>query len=393
MKLLVVTSSYPRFEGDIAGRFVLEWVEHLVGIGHEVKVLTWFDSAARGAPLEVEHDVVRIPYAPPGADTLFYGAGTPENIRQKPLRALLTAPAALVMAGRIAHEIQHFEPDVLVGHWLVPSGLLVRAAGQLTGVPTVVVGHSGGVHLLDKLPRPVARAVAAFVAAGPTTVPSLPLAEKLGRLGGYGAHVLPMGFEPVRGADLRPSSGERTDWLCMGRLVDIKGIDLAIEAFARADLPSTTTLHIAGDGPKRVELENLADALGANVSFHGFVTGEDRERLWARCGYALFASREVDGRHEGLPVSLLEACSRDIMPLCGGIPGVGAYLADRDLQEMTTQSVEEWARRIKTLAGLPTSEREELAERQRAKIAELEWPRLIERWDSLLDSARSPGFR
>ncbi len=436
MKLLVVTSSYPRFAGDIAGRFVLEWVEHLGELGHQVKVLTWYDSSAAGEPLDVGHEVVRIPYAPPGADTLFYGAGTPENLRENRLRALLAAPAAVVMAGRIAHEIKHFRPDVLVGHWLVPAGLLVRAAGKLSAVPSLVVGHSGGVHLLERLPGPVGRALAGFVCSGPTTVPSLPLADKLGRLApaGHSAHVLPMGFEPLNRSDAVPEAvakvserrrpwrrkgarnaprrhgGRRSeeaatsydslteavaprDWLCMGRLVDIKGVDLAIEAFARADLPETTALHIAGDGPKRLELENLADALGANVTFHGFVTGEDRERLWERCGYALFTSREIDGRHEGLPVSFLEVCSRGIVPLCAPIPGMGAYLADRELQEVPTRSVEEWARRIEQLAAMPDEELEGLAETQRAKVAELEWPRLIRRWESLLEQASLASFQ
>ena len=394
MKLLVVTSSYPRFAGDIAGRFVLEWVEHLQACGHQIKVLTWHDSAATGAPLEPDHQIVRVPYAPPGADTLFYGAGTPENIREKPVRALLAAPAAAVMAGRIAQEIRRWRPNVLVGHWLVPSGLLVRAAGKLSGVPTLVVGHSGGVHLLDKL-GPAGRAIAMFVTSGATTVPTIPLAEKLNRLSASGRspHVLPMGFE-ARGPRSVPQSDPggqddraphaKRDWLCMGRLVDIKGVDLAIEAFARAELPAHVALHIAGDGPERLELEGLADALGANVRFHGFVTGEDRERLWARCGYALFTSKELDGRHEGLPVSFLEACSQGIVPLCAQIPGMGVYLADRELQQVRTRDVGVWAGRIEQLGRLTEAARSELAESQQTMVAELEWPRLIERWERVL---------
>jgi glycosyltransferase involved in cell wall biosynthesis len=394
MKILVVTSSYPRFRGDIAGRFVLEWVTHLERLGHEFKVLTWLDSssasAAQATPLNTTHNVVRLPYAPPGLDTLFYGAGTPENIHEKPARALWAAPAAAVMAGRIIGEVVRWRPDVLVGHWLVPAGLLVRAVGGLLGVPTLVVGHSGGVHLLGRLPGHVGSALAAFVASGTTTMPSMPLVEKLSRLASSQptAHVLPMGFEPETPTHVR--SDDRPDWLCMGRLVAIKGVDLAIEAFAQADLPGQPTLHIAGDGPERVRLERLAKRLGARVEFHGFVSGDQKERLWERCGYALFTSKQLDdGRHEGLPVSFLEACSRGLLPVCAPIPGLGIYLADRELQQVERRSSQVYARRIEAVNGLSRDRRLALSKRQKKRVAELEWSKLIIRWDELVRRSRS----
>lgn len=385
MKLLVVTSSYPRHAGDIAGRFVLEWVEALAELGHEARVLTWRDSRARGEPLDVDHRVVRVPYAPPGLDTLFYGAGTPENIREQPLRLLLAAPAGAAMLSRMLWECRDFTPDVIVGHWMVPAGLLARAAERLTGVPALVVGHSGGVHLLDSLPTPVGRMLASSLSAGPVTVPSLPLAQKLSRLApGAGCEILPMGFAPPAVAESTESSSRR-DWLCMGRLVDIKGYELAIEAFARAELDSRTTLHIAGDGPRRAALEALASRLDAPVIFHGFVTGEAREALWERCGYVIFSSKTLDdGRHEGLPVSFLEASARGIVPLCTPIPGIRSYLAQPKNQLLDTRDVDAWASRIAWLAG---AERAALAAAGRRRVGELAWPRLARRWEATVVSA------
>ncbi len=383
MRLLVVTSSFPRFQGDIAGRFVLEWCDHLAQRGHTLRVLTWHDSAAAGAPLDAGVDVARVPYAPPGLDTLFYGAGTPENLRENPLRAWLAAPAGAAMLTRITWELSRFRPNLLIGHWLIPAGLLVRTVGKLSGLPTLVVGHSGGVHLLDRLPGPVGRALAKFVLSGPTTVASRPLADKLHALAAAPAPttVLPMGFEPPP----MPNTPRCADWLCMGRLVDIKGVDLAIDAFARADLPGTPTLHIAGDGPERASLERRAAQQGAHVEFHGFVTGAAKERLWAQCGYMLLTSKTLaDGRHEGLPVSFLEAASRGIVPLCAPIPGLGTHLGDCALQQVDGRDPAVWARRIEALAGLDTGERAQLAERQHAAVAQLDWTRLIKRWDRLI---------
>src|SRR5690554_5046634 len=111
MKILVVTSSFPRFQGDIAGRFVFEWAQQLRALGHDLCILSWADSSiAPDAPQEVaDFEVRRIRYAPSGYDTLFFGAGTPENIRENPWRAGLAAPAIAAMAAGIGAQIRSEE--------------------------------------------------------------------------------------------------------------------------------------------------------------------------------------------------------------------------------------------------------------------------------------------
>ncbi|MFW5966545.1 MAG: glycosyltransferase family 4 protein [Persicimonas sp.] len=391
MRVLVVTSSYPRGRDDVAGRFVREWVDCLEARGHELRVLCWRDGRTDD-PESLDQRVRRVPYAPPRLETLFYGAGAPENLREQPARALLAAPAAAAMLGVLARELAVFRPDLVVGHWLVPSGLLVRLAGRIAGVPHLIVGHSGGVHLLDALPEWPGRALARIVLSGPVTLPSLELADKLGALAPKAARgqieILPMGFTAP---EVTPgSSSARRDWLCMGRHVEIKGVDLAIEAFARADLGPNVTLHVAGDGPRRAELERLAERTGAHAQFHGFVTGEDKHRLFERCGFALFCSKRLDdGRHEGLPVSFLEASACGVIPLTSNIPGLAAYLADPDRQELQTRSVAEWSERIVEFTALAADERARLATAQREAVAPLEWGRLGARWEVALERARS----
>lgn len=403
MKILVLTSSFPRFEGDIAGRFVFEWAAHLRELGHELRILTWADSSVPAdAPQEIaDFDVLRIPYAPPGYDTLFFGAGTPENIREKPWRALLTAPAVAAMASRVAWEIAQDRPDIIVGHWLVPAGILARVFAKLSGIPSLIIGHSGGVHLLEQLSKnkiasPIAALLAKFCASGATTIPTDALAQKLGGLLGESAYapvILPMGFEPAKeGVPDNPTRRRFASrhWLCMGRLVEIKGVDLAIEAFCGADFERPTTLHIAGDGPERARLEALAKSLvaqseHARVEFHGAVSGEAKTQLLERCGFALFCSKTLEnGRHEGLPISFLEAASHGAIPLCAAIPGLSEYVATPAQQTLETRDVAAWSDAIARLVGLSAKEQRLLSEAQQARVDALAWPALIPKWDALL---------
>jgi glycosyltransferase involved in cell wall biosynthesis len=222
------------------------------------------------------------------------------------------------------------------------------------------------------------------------TLPSTALAHKFSALVSdeFTPTILPMGFEPP--IEARRPRASRNDWLCMGRLVEIKGIDLAIRSFGTADLADATTLHIAGDGPERAALEKLArESLGAGtnrrIEFHGIVAGRAKARLLERCGFALFCSKTLaDGRHEGLPVSFLEACARGLIPLSAPIPGLTDYLADPTRQSLQTRRVDAWADAITRLARISPADRLELRAAQKSRVDPLAWPELIARWDALI---------
>ena len=86
--------------------------------------------------------------------------------------------------------------------------------------------------------------------------------------------------------------------LAVGRLIEDKGMDVAIAACARAGVPLT----IAGEGPERVALEALARRLGADVEFAGHVRPEGMHERYAAARVVVLAAR----RGEGLPNVLLE---------------------------------------------------------------------------------------
>jgi glycosyltransferase involved in cell wall biosynthesis len=85
-------------------------------------------------------------------------------------------------------------------------------------------------------------------------------------------------------ADLRRDFGvpaDTTVFLLAGRLVDIKRVDVFIEAIALAsqEVPSIAGL-VVGGGPLRSELEALARARGARVTFAGFLNQTSMPRAY-----------------------------------------------------------------------------------------------------------------
>lgn len=290
-----------------------EHVQLLRAAGHTVHVLTW-----RSPDAVEEPHVTRLTYAPSKHERLFYGAGAPENLVSRTRAALIpSATAAMWRAARVHAR----DADLIVGHWLVPSGFIAREVARQLGLPSLVIGHSGGVHALAKLPPRIGRTLAERICDGPVSLPSHALRDKLDRVLGRPSHarILPMGFHPL---STEPVPAEPTEpgsrALFMGRLVPIKQPEIAVRASGYAGVP----LDIAGDGPLRPSLELLARKLNAPVTFHGVVTGPAKRDLLQRAGAFLLPSIVLNGRHEGLPVSALEAAATGAIPLLGDVPSL-----------------------------------------------------------------------
>lgn len=100
-----------------------------------------------------------------------------------------------------------------------------------------------------------------------------------------------------------PTHTPQVYWLGVGRLVETKGFNLLLDAYAAAaSQASVPDLVIAGDGPQREALARQAQALGIEerVRFTGHL----------RNPYALIRSAQLlvlSSLHEGLPTVLIEA--------------------------------------------------------------------------------------
>lgn len=102
-----------------------------------------------------------------------------------------------------------------------------------------------------------------------------------------------------------PLQFEPPQILCLGRLVEYKGFDVAIHSFASLvnDFPQAR-LVIAGEGPLRATLEQQARDLNVaeSVEFKGYVQPDQVPALINQASIVLMPSRR-----EGLPLVALEA--------------------------------------------------------------------------------------
>jgi glycosyltransferase involved in cell wall biosynthesis len=135
---------------------------------------------------------------------------------------------------------------------------------------------------------------------------------------------------PLEQITFRPRTApDEGAWHCLQacRLIAKKGLPTTFRAFAAfAKEWPNARLTIAGEGPQRPALEQLATELGIadRVRFSGFVSQDELRELEASAHLFLHPS-EVgpDGDQEGVPNAMLEAMASGL-PVCatihGGIP-------------------------------------------------------------------------
>jgi glycosyltransferase involved in cell wall biosynthesis len=219
MKVAVLTTSYPRDDRDVAGRFVAEAVEGVRALGVDVRVVSPASFAHFG---------------------IAYGGGIAQNLRAAPWKVGLV-PAFLAAYARAA-RVASRDADLVHAHW-IPSAIAARA----TGKPYVVQVWGTDVELARRMPalvRPLLRRARLVIAA------SSFLADEAARLGAQRIEVVPSGVE-VPTAVGPPADPPHV--LFAGRLSAEKGILEFVEA--TEGLPRV----IVGDGPLR---DRVPEALG-----------------------------------------------------------------------------------------------------------------------------------
>ncbi|MBN1572472.1 MAG: glycosyltransferase [Deltaproteobacteria bacterium] len=142
MKILIVASSFPRWQGDWAGVFLLNLGRALVEIGHDVMVLAPHIGGTPKRETMCGVEVFRFRYAwPEGLETLAYGQGMINNVRKNPLRFLLIVP--FVVAQSIHLRRMAKGADIVNAHWLIPQGI----AAVLARVRFVLTLHGSDVNI------------------------------------------------------------------------------------------------------------------------------------------------------------------------------------------------------------------------------------------------------
>jgi glycosyltransferase involved in cell wall biosynthesis len=347
LRVVMLTSSYPLYQGDMTAPFIEEIAAGVAARGHEVHVVLpdhprlRQSGVARGVHL---HPFAVAPVRSWGEAWGYAGSLAGDVAVTKEAMAL--APLALTSAARAVNRVaRQVRPAILHAQWVIPNGPPVAIVARRRHIPLVISLHGSDVFVAERLPPARLAARWAFHSAAAVTGCSDDLATRAVRLGAPRAWttVVPYGvnaeqFKPVNDetrTEVRSWFGlppETPLLLCAGRLVYKKGFAVAVAAFARvASRFPDARLVIAGDGPLEGELRAQAVALGVGerVIFAGRVDRSRHPLLVASCDlYLLPSVHDHRGNVDGLPNALLDALAAGCAVIASDVAGVGLAVRD-----------------------------------------------------------------
>lgn len=347
MRILMVTSVYPRFPGDATPAFIEHLAKALAEAGEEVTVLAPHGTGAafqeewplnqKGTDSRGLLRVRRFPYFfPLSLQRLCYEGGMLVNLKTRPWTKLLLPFFFLTQSLFVLWHWFRFRPDIVHSQSLLPQGLTVALAGLIKRGVHVTTSHGNDVFGLKangfsgRAKKWVLGRVKVVTANSKAT------AEALRNLGCPEAKIrlipaMPNSFEAnsdlmekIRNTVIK----ERGPVLCFtGRLIEDKGVGDLLETVAqlKEDFPKIQLL-LLGDGQDRQSFEELARTKGIRDNCHwaGWVSPEEVPSWMALADVCVVPSRENPGGWKEAQGLVVVEAMRQARPVVatntGGIP-------------------------------------------------------------------------
>jgi glycosyltransferase involved in cell wall biosynthesis len=337
-RLLVLASTFPRWEGDTEPRFVETLCYELADsfnvvalVPHCKGALRRETFASKGRSIEVR----RFRYCPAALETLAYDGGMLFHVRRNPL-LLLVLPFFLLAQVLVAIRLhREYEFDAVHAHWIVPQGFVTAILRVLTRrfPPVLVTSHGGDLYALrgpvfERLKRWI------LTRADAVTVVSHAMRDycEERNLAPKKIVVQSMGVD-LDGKFIPGDNGNaRAGLIFVGRLVEKKGVEYLIEAMAilRPKYPQLN-LVVIGDGPLRESLAALAQTRGVSdrVRFIGSLRNEELPGYLRAAAISVMPSVvAASGDQEGLGLVAVEAQGCGCAVVASDLPAVRDTVID-----------------------------------------------------------------
>ena len=327
MNILVITSSFPRFKGDIWGPWILNYCQELSKQGENIFVLA--PNTTNTEKYSNFNSVIihRFSYWIPIRQGLARPPGIITNLKMDKIAKFQILPYLCFNFLYGLALIKKYQIDIIFCQWTIPSGLIGLLIKKITKKPVIVSAQGAEFYLpknkiFSQFVRYVLRNIDLLI---PVSHHMKKLAYNYSKKIKY-IEVLPNAVDPEK---FKPLTNVEFSFsgidpkckkiLTVRRLVPEKRVDLLIKSF-HILLKYFTNLQliIAGDGPERDNLIKLTEKLKISnkVLFLGFISHDQLNSLYNVADIYVLTSEQ-----EGLSLSLLEALATTVPVISTNIVG------------------------------------------------------------------------
>lgn len=340
MRIAVITSSYPRFQGDGTAPFVMSISESLAKLGHTIQVIAPYDISVKNDLISTV-PVKRFKYIWPNSlHIMGHARSLKADVKLRPLVLLLFPFFMIASIINLIRECRKINAQIIHAHWVLPNGFIAAVASKILGIPFIITLHGSDIFMADKnfLFRAFARWT--FKQSSYVTACSQELYERAKKINKeINIELIPWGADPQKfkplenREEIRKKYGWASDEIIisvLGRMVYKKGFSQLLDT--APDLINSNPkvrFVIGGSGPLENELKEKADKLGLSkpVSFPGPIPwNEVPEFLGASDIFVLPSQRDEAGNLDGLPTVLLEAMACGLPCVASDVGGVSLVI-------------------------------------------------------------------
>jgi len=338
MRVCILTTSFPLYEGIAVGIHVIEQARHLVKLGVEVDVLA---PHHQGALRQETIDGVRVHRFrymwPEQCQTLCYGAGMPTNIRNS-WWARAQLPFLLTFFTLNGLWIAR-HCDVIQANWSM-AGLAGVLLSKVLNKPVVLVMYGAEIFVLKDNP------ILKFIIKQSDHVIgisqyTLDKTIQVQRPQAYS--LIPPGVDVNRfrkRADTahvrRKLAQQGIDFsiplvFALGKFIERKGFDYLIEAIAMLQESQPVQLMIGGRGPLKEALQQQVSNLGIvdRVVFLDYIPDDELPAYYTVADVCVSPSIiDLQGDTEGLGMVLLEALACETPCVASRVGGIVDIVQD-----------------------------------------------------------------
>lgn len=317
-------TAFPRDETDVIAPWLVEMLARMRARGIDVEVFT---SSYKGMRGHVANGIPvhRFRYFPARWENLTHEETAPDRMRRSLLYKLM--PAFYVAAGMLAiwRLARRERYDIVHVHWPMPHALFGWSAQRAAGSRVVATFYSVEVRWISRA-LPALKAFLRWTIRFPDRVVAISsaTANEIRAVANVAVDVIPYTIALPPAPPINAPTQELR-LLFVGRLVERKGVDVLLRAFASLGDIANARLVVVGDGPERERLQSLARELGVQerVDFLGRVSDDALRAEYASARvFVLPAIVDSRGDTEGLGVVLLEAMNSRVPVVASDSGGI-----------------------------------------------------------------------
>ena len=398
MRIVVLTSSYPRFHGDGTAPFVMSISEALTNLGHTVHVVAPYDTLV-DENFTSSIPVKRFKYIwPKKFHIMGHARSLKADVKLRSSSLFLLPFFTFASIINLIKECRILDAQIIHAHWVLPNGFAAAIASKILGIPFIISLHGSDIFTAGKnfLFRAVARWT--FEQSSFVTACSQELCDRAKQINkNINIEVIPWGADPEKFKPLidKNKIREKYGWSpdeiiisTLGRMVYKKGFS---KLFRIA--PSVVSddikvrIVIGGSGPIENELKEKAAQMKLSeiISFPGRIPWNEVPKFLAASDiFVLPSQRDEAGNLDGLPTVLLEAMACGLPCVASDVGGVSLVINNENGFLVHPSDIDQLLSRILVLIQNGTLRQEMSIAARESILLKYNWENVAKNFEKIM---------